>query len=632
MIHVITRFRGGMDALSLERIRNRAAAWLLASFAGIAATALGQTVDGDLSDLIPLAQASRTDPIQEVCTIGRSGFDFSNVYVYYDVATDELYLGLDIMDLPGLVGVPGDADGDGNPDSPATNASCVSPPFRDEDGVGPAEEYAFLIDTNHNGTSTDFEDVRVHYQSNALEFLRGDSPTPIPGATGIIRLGTVGSPVGSVGIPDSDENRATSDIEIRVDHWSRLASDPCLFRAAARAGSLEDGLPEDTSGPLGVRVSAPPTIECPDDVTVEVRDVNSPVFFSPEANDSCNPDLIVQCSPPSGSLLPPGCTPVLCVAMDPSGDSAQCEFEACVVPCVSFDLTGAGAVPQGTVISTQYQPLGLHVDALSDTGLPGAVTGRTGPPGSTTDDLLPVVGPNFLQTQAGDGTSDSGVITFTFVDPDTAEPRTSPYARLTFIDVESSGSVATGGSGRSRLEAYDDEGHLIATVPVPVGPNGGHFTAQIGSIGGPLRIAMLAAHVGSPADSAAVDELCYFLNPPDGALTLVGPGRDVPAGDAARVLIAARNGSGRRLEVTFSLYATLRRGQPMHTLVSPVDRTLPPHFDLYSDPVSLRLAIPRNRPGIIGHWMYVNALLTESGTARTLAEDEIRFRVLPASP
>ncbi|MBI1853656.1 MAG: hypothetical protein HYR85_25235 [Planctomycetes bacterium] len=215
-------------------------------------------VDGDLSDIRAVSQGDLADPENDVCIVGKSGFDFSHLYVFYDVANDALYLGLDLMDSPPGIGmpgpgVPGDADGDGNADLRA-NSSCITFPFSDEFGVGPDEYYQFLLDTNGNNRSDEPGDVRVQYSNNSLGIFPGNSAVPIPGATGTIQLGTAGSIVASAGIPDTDENRNTTDIEVRVDNWSTLDPDPTSFIVTIHNGSLVDGLGEETSARLRIDV------------------------------------------------------------------------------------------------------------------------------------------------------------------------------------------------------------------------------------------------------------------------------------------------------------------------------------------------------------------------------------------
>ncbi|MBI1853277.1 MAG: hypothetical protein HYR85_23310 [Planctomycetes bacterium] len=207
------------------------------------------TLDGDLSDLIAVAQGQQADPINEICLLERSGFDLSHVYVYWDCQGDAVYVGLDIMDVPpGLgtrgVGVPGDADGDGNPDT-NRNPFCVAPPFLEQPGVGMDEFYIVRIDTNGNGFFSDPGDLWVQYRNNAFSIL-DPNQVAIPGATGAIQLGTAGCPV-DTSIPDEDENRDTTDIEIRIDHWSQLAPTPGQFELFTINGAVFDGLAEDAT-------------------------------------------------------------------------------------------------------------------------------------------------------------------------------------------------------------------------------------------------------------------------------------------------------------------------------------------------------------------------------------------------
>ncbi|MBI3844793.1 MAG: HYR domain-containing protein [Planctomycetes bacterium] len=682
---------------------------VLALFGGMTATAIGQVVDGDLTDLAAVAQITRADSINDVCSTGKSGFDFRNVLVYYNVATDQLFIGLDVMDVPpgqgnSGPGVPGDADGDGNPDT-VTPGNCIRPPFTDELGVGPSEEYSFFLDTDGNGQNRDAVDVHVRYQGNTLGILAGNTDLPIPGATGVIKLGTAGAGGINTGIPDADENTATTDVELRIDRWSQLDLEPCSFNLLVRSGSLVDGMVEDNSqtvpfdinrpptitcppnvtaecaGPGGVRVDytvratstcdpnvnltcvppsggtfppgatqvcctatdrggrtaqccfdvtvsddTPPVITCPADITIDVKDVNVPVDFDATATDICDPNVIVQCNPPGGSTFPPGCTTVVCMATDDAGNRAQCSFEVCVRPCVSFDLTGAGALPEGTIVTDQYQPLGLHVSAISDTGHVGAIVMRQGPPGSTTDDLIPVTGPNYLQTIPGDGTSDSGVITFTFVDPELGGPRTSSYVRLTFLDIEESGG------GHTRLEAFDENGQLVGAVIVPVGANGNQFTAQIGTSGGPLRIARAVATIGTRTDSGAVDELCYFPNRPDVSLAMIGPGKPMHAGESFDASICVRNNSGRALYVNSVAYAALRQGQPLHYISPSADRVMPRRFDRFERPYRFSFQVPTNRPHLVGRRVYIYSSVTELVTNRVLAQDQFSFYIVPTTP
>lgn len=374
--------------------------------------------------------------------------------------------------------------------------------------------------------------------------------------------------------------------------------------------------------------TTPPTITCPPDITVNVRDVNTPVTFEPTVSDVCDPNPLESCDPPSGSNFPPGCTVVVCTATDDSNNTAFCSFEVCVNVCVGFDLTAGGPVPPDTFITNQYEPLGLLVDGLSDTGRPGVLARLTGLPGSTTEDILPVSTPNYLQTDGGDGSSDSGVITFTFVDPDTGDPRTAAHVSLNFLDIELSGS-GPGGAARTRLEAYDPNGALLQSVFVPIGPNGGQFLAQIGSAATPLPIAMVVAVVGTPppsGESGGIDELCFTFNPPDISLQIGCPLTRVAIGENFTERVFMKNNSGRRLEVTYLVRGWLRP-QRTRTVTGPNDISVGPTFDRYDNPFLYPLRAPNNTR-LVGRVGTFEASVIEQVTLRPLALDRctIEFR------
>jgi len=218
------------------------AAWMV-----LGGGAAGQTVvvDGDLTDLAAAAQATRLDPINEVCPLGRSGYDFEAIHVFYDLVSDTLFVGLDLMDvvpggdgigIPGP-GVPGDIDGDGDPNV-GSNEMCGS---FDQPGVGPDEQYLVKVDTDTDFDTGGAEDLRILYRANLLTFERGNG-TPLAGVSGAIVLGTAGAPVDPL-MPN--QNRLTEDIEIAVHGWSEIDATPGIFAVSAFSGSALDGLSED---------------------------------------------------------------------------------------------------------------------------------------------------------------------------------------------------------------------------------------------------------------------------------------------------------------------------------------------------------------------------------------------------
>jgi hypothetical protein len=77
--------------------------------------------------------------------------------------------------------------------------------------------------------------------------------------------------------------------------------------------------------------ATPPVIVCPGDLTATACDTNGAVVnFTVTATDNCPGPVIVQCTPPSGSVFPPGTTTVTCVATDACGNTATCNFTVTV--------------------------------------------------------------------------------------------------------------------------------------------------------------------------------------------------------------------------------------------------------------------------------------------------------------
>ncbi len=70
-----------------------------------------------------------------------------------------------------------------------------------------------------------------------------------------------------------------------------------------------------------------PILICPDPIVMECAgSEGTAVTFTASALDADDLHPVVTCQPPSGSLFPPGTTPVLCTATDASGNSTNCTF------------------------------------------------------------------------------------------------------------------------------------------------------------------------------------------------------------------------------------------------------------------------------------------------------------------
>jgi hypothetical protein len=225
-----------MTSHPLRRLVPLALAAVLISGSG-SALAQPATVDGDLADLIGYAQQSQSDPLSDVTDALVSGWDFTDVHVYYYPKMDTLYIGLDLQENGDFPGCPGDADGDSNPN----DRTRLDVP-EDQFGVGADEAYIFDVDTDLNGSNEDFADLVVQYRNNQLRLFRGDgSPVP-PSVTGEIVLGVKGALL-DPGMPNS--NRETEDIELAIRNYSHVDFAACDFTLTVFAGSLVDALKED---------------------------------------------------------------------------------------------------------------------------------------------------------------------------------------------------------------------------------------------------------------------------------------------------------------------------------------------------------------------------------------------------
>jgi len=418
------------------------------------------------------------------------------------------------------------------------------------------------------------------------------------------------------------------EVTVRCDHESG-STFPLGTTTVCCTATDDSGRTSECCFDIDVVDTTPPEIECPEDIRIEVSDVNEPVDFEATARDLCDLDPMVQCDPPSGSIFPPGCTEVVCTATDHSGNTSFCDFEVCVIPCVNFDEDVNGEIPDGTFISTQYLPLGVRVDGVSDIGPPGVLARRTGPPGSSTDDIFPTTGPNYIQTWSGGVDSDSGVITFTFVDPVTGGDATTSFVALTFLDIEASG---LGGANRTRLQAFDKNGNLVGDVPIPMGPSGNQHRVSIGEIGGPLRIARAVATIGLPdpnGESGGVDELCFFLNPPTLSTRILGPGPSFPAGETAKFFVFVENNKDRTVDAQLILRGTVKKSKPGKTWYGPSRRIMGPYFSNFDSPESRTLRIPANKPAVWGRRVFFYADFVDTRSIQMISNCFTQITIMP---
>lgn len=130
--------------------------------------------------------------------------------------------------------------------------------------------------------------------------------------------------------------------------------------------------------PVNVVDDQPPTLRYPERTIVPcVGPMGSPVNFSVVAEDDCDPEVAIECDPPSGSIFPIGTTTVVCVATDASGNQARAEFpvtvaggcggQRCVSLTVPEDLTFPCTEPGGARVT--YEVVARDTCSGSDLGV-----------------------------------------------------------------------------------------------------------------------------------------------------------------------------------------------------------------------------------------------------------------------
>jgi uncharacterized repeat protein (TIGR01451 family) len=316
------------------------------------AAAQSVVVDGDLSDLALVAQGDGPDPCNEIFPLCKSGFDFTRILVYYEVETDTLYFGIDIMDVveggvclgtPGP-GVPGDADGDNDPCFDGDLPECEI--NEDQFCVGPDEQYLLKIDTNFNGLFGELEDLRVIYRGNTLRFENGGGQ-PLSNVTGDIVLGFAGA-VGGCDCPNG--NPDTEDIEIAIYNYSEYDPIPVCFIVDALAGSLVDLPPEDIlTEPILISISEPGL-----DVTKRVRNVTQESEFN-DVGVAALPGDVIEfevevCNTGNVALDPVMLTDVLPAEYtNPTTPSGACQFTGNTLEC------NLGRIDIGDCVTVTYQ-------------------------------------------------------------------------------------------------------------------------------------------------------------------------------------------------------------------------------------------------------------------------------------
>ncbi|MBI1853207.1 MAG: hypothetical protein HYR85_22955 [Planctomycetes bacterium] len=299
---------------------------------------------------------------------------------------------------------------------------------------------------------------------------------------------------------------------------------------------------------------------------------------------------------------------------------------------VTFGKVGFDSDPQGTIVTNQFLDAGFLVDSMSDCGTPGAfINDPTDNP--TTDDIIATSGRQVLTTRCNpnDDTSDSGTINFNFIDPvDLHSPGQATFVSLSFLDIEDSGSS---GRGTSHMTFFDRNHSEITDVPIPSGPNAGHFEATFSIEQGLVVLppcSFAVARIGDVDDSGAVDTLCYNLQPVnlDFTIDIRGSGSAAHQGDVMDLPISIRNDSATRSDAIAVVTCGLGPRGTGVTLVSPRHIRLRPGFTNETHPQMLHLPIPQNlNPNWIGRPMRLRAKLIHPTSGVILAQDVYDFTV-----
>ena len=112
-----------------------------------------------------------------------------------------------------------------------------------------------------------------------------------------------------------------------------------------------------TDPPVFTPDESAPVIDCPADTTVDCTSADgATVEYEISAEDDCDPNPLVSCDPPSGSLFPIGETLVSCTAVDSAGNTSECSFTVTVqdttppvIDCPA-DTTLECTSPEGNVV------------------------------------------------------------------------------------------------------------------------------------------------------------------------------------------------------------------------------------------------------------------------------------------
>src|SRR5262249_43203331 len=106
----------------------------------------------------------------------------------------------------------------------------------------------------------------------------------------------------------------------------------------------------NTSAPatLTVRDMMPPTLNCPGNFTVKApTKAGTTVNYTVTGSDSCDPNAMPICNPPSGTFLTPGIYTVNCSITDAGSNSVSCSFVVNVQIGETYNFSVNTDIPDG---------------------------------------------------------------------------------------------------------------------------------------------------------------------------------------------------------------------------------------------------------------------------------------------
>ena len=242
--------------------------------------------------------------------------------------------------------------------------------------------------------------------------------TPPVGGTGTVTCSIPSLPAGALAIfqlvlavdcvPASPPNRPTGALA-EVDNT-----------AMATSTEPDGDMGDNTSTAVTVVFDPPPTLTCPESVTVPGNVATDCVITGATANlesyasatDNC-PGVTIACDPPSGTVLPIGSSTVTCTATDISQGTSTCSFTVNVVQpamvCFVDDYTGDTFTETVDVGTGAARGFWTYTVAATGTTYCAQSNRFAYTPGhslvsGTTDDPLYAMSANFILTPNGSGT------------------------------------------------------------------------------------------------------------------------------------------------------------------------------------------------------------------------------------